>query len=352
MRNLPLVLTTDDLLLDEILRVAAVAGTDVFASALGPDSASRWTTAPLVLVGDDALDRLSTLGWPRRSQVLVLVSERRSDDARVWRGAVAIGAEHVVVLPDGERWLADRLTDLQEASASPAHLVTVSPGRGGAGASTFAILLARAAHSEAVLLDLDPLGGGLDVRTELRDVAGLRWPDLAAVTGRLSASALRGALPRDGRVAVVSAADDDPAPLSAEACFSVVDAAIRGGGLVVADTPRDMGPASRLAWARSDLVVVVAPDDPPGILASRAMVRAASDSAARVVVVLRRGQRPGLHPDDVAGELGVPVVATWRHDRSLARGDTVDLLRARAYRAITTPVLALLGDAASESRVA
>lgn len=342
MPTLPLLLTTDDLVLDEVLRVAGAAGTDLFACDTGPDAASRWASAPLVLAGADTLARISSLGWPRRSDVIVVARDRADDDSSVWRGAVAIGAEHVVVLPEGERWLVDRLGDLRDSTAPPASVVTVVPGRGGAGASTYALLLARAHAGESVLIDADALSGGIDMRAEAEATPGVRWPDLAAVSGRLSAAALRGALPIDRRTAVVSSAGADPQPIPVEAFAAVLDASVRGGGLVVIDAPRTLDPVSRLSWSRSDVVVVVASDDPTSIPATCALADAVVSAGSRAVAVVRRGRDGGVHPDDLAARVGLPVVAQWRHDRGLARGDLSGLSRARHWRSITDPVLEIV----------
>ena len=94
--------------------------------------------APLVLVGDDAARRVR--GAARRRGV-VLVG-RDQDDSGVWRRAVEIGADHVLMLPDGEQWLVDRIADVAEGVGRPALTVGVIGGRGGAGASTLACALA------------------------------------------------------------------------------------------------------------------------------------------------------------------------------------------------------------------
>lgn len=346
MQNLPLLLTTDEALLDELSRVSGAAGIDLYASDAGPDVAVRWASAPVILIGHDVVARVAALGLPRRADVIVVAPARGGDHPALWRSAVAIGAEHVALLPEGERWLAERLADACDAPASPASVVTVVSGRGGAGASTYALLLARAHRGDSLLVDLDPLSGGIDLRSDLGEVDGLRWPDLAAVSGRLSSSALRGALPREGRLAVVSAVPHEPVPVPVDAFAAVLDAAIRGGGLAILDTSRDLSSVSRLAWARSDLAVVIAPDDYAALPATRALVEAVSASGTRVVAVLRRGRDHGVHRDDLEGFLGVAVVAEWRHDRALARGDMTAWGLTRARRSITDPVLDLVASSA------
>lgn len=121
---------------------------------------------------------------PRRPGVLLLGLDL--DDAGVWVRAVQLGAEHVLFLPDAETWLLDRIADAVEGVGPPARTVAVLGGRGGAGASTLACALAVTAARRGlrtVLVDGDPLGGGLDILLGGETAAGLRWPDLMRLTG-------------------------------------------------------------------------------------------------------------------------------------------------------------------------
>lgn len=80
-----------------------------------PERRGSWESAPLVLVGDDAVERV--LGVARRRGV-VLVG-RDQDDSGVWQRAVEIGADHVLMLPDGEQWPMDRIADVAEGVEGP-----------------------------------------------------------------------------------------------------------------------------------------------------------------------------------------------------------------------------------------
>ncbi|AGL29134.1 hypothetical protein J113_25565 [Mycobacterium tuberculosis CAS/NITR204] len=75
-------------------------------------------------------------------------------------------------------------------------------GRGGAG-TLFAVALAQAA-ADALLVDLDPWAGGIDLLVGGETAPGLRWPDLALQGGRLNWSAVRAALPRPRGISVLS----------------------------------------------------------------------------------------------------------------------------------------------------
>ncbi|CAL9466237.1 hypothetical protein SUDANB6_02742 [Streptomyces sp. enrichment culture] len=125
----PLIVTEDAELLDDLLRLCAAAGATPEVHHSVPGDRGGWEAAPLVLVGDDAARRVR--GAARRRGV-VLVG-RDPDDPGVWRRAVEIGADHVLVLPDGEQWLVDRIADVAEGVGRPALTVGVIGGRGGAG---------------------------------------------------------------------------------------------------------------------------------------------------------------------------------------------------------------------------
>ena len=134
------------------------------------------------MLDEDAALRCSQAGLPRRDNVLVVV--RAEPPPQVWRHAVAIGAAHVVSLPDGEAWLVRVVAEAVEAVAAGHRrgaAVAVVGGCGGAGASVLATALAVTAvrnGGRALLVDCDPLGGGLDLVLGAEQVAGLRWPDI------------------------------------------------------------------------------------------------------------------------------------------------------------------------------
>ncbi|NHA00850.1 hypothetical protein G5V59_15465 [Nocardioides sp. W3-2-3] len=114
-------------------------------------------------------------------------------------------------------------------------------GSGGAGATTFACALGQwaARSGDAVVIDCDPQGPGLDrmLGVERRD--GFRWDALCQTTGRLSARALREALPRSGALGVLSWYVDGRVPtLQAFAAREALSAARRGHAVVVVDLPR------------------------------------------------------------------------------------------------------------------
>lgn len=109
-------------------------------------------------------------------------------------------------------------------------VIAVIPGRGGAGVGILAAAMSQCAR-EALLIDLDPYGGGLDLLLGVESMPGLRWPDITAHGGRLGWKAVRAALPCRDTVTVLSAArgfhDIDPGLVSAVADVRGVAGAAR-----------------------------------------------------------------------------------------------------------------------------
>ncbi|MET9604054.1 septum site-determining protein Ssd [Streptomyces sp. NPDC006512] len=326
----PLIITEDPLLLDDLLRLCAAAGAEPHVhhavpeqfgtggdrgggagEDTGRDPAARpgdtgWESAPLVLVGDDAARRVR--GAPRRDGVFLV--GRDLDDPEVWQRAVEIGAEEVLRLPDAETFLVDRIADVVEGAGRPALTVGVIGGSGGAGASTLACALAlRAARAgeRTILIDGDPLGGGMDVLLGGEGAEGLRWPDFAASRGRVGAGALAESLPELHALRVLSWDRGDRVVVPPAAMRSVVAAARRRGGVVVVDLPRRVDEAVAEVLAQLDLVLMVVPGELRSVAAA-GRVAAGVRMVARDVRVVVRGRCPeGLDAEAVAGLLRVPL---------------------------------------------
>ncbi|MFF8269466.1 septum site-determining protein Ssd [Streptomyces sp. NPDC016562] len=317
----PLIITEDPLLLDDLLRLCAAAGAEPHvhhglpeqSGAGGSPGASAgevagvgWESAPLVLVGDDAARRVR--GAPRRTGVFLV--GRDLDDPLVWQRAVEIGAEEVLRLPDAESRLVDRIADVVEGAGRPALAVGVIGGSGGAGASTLACALAvRAARAgeRTILIDGDPLGGGMDVLLGGEGAEGLRWPDFAGSRGRVGAGALEESLPEMHALRVLSWDRGDRVVVPPAAIRSVVAAARRRGGVVVVDLPRRVDEAVAEVLAQLDLVLMVVPGELRAVAAA-GRVAAGVRMVARDVRVVVRGRCPaGLDPEAVARLLGAPL---------------------------------------------
>src|SRR5919197_5783034 len=133
----PLLVTRDEALLDEVVRLAAIAGTEI---EVVPDPAGArplWTIAPLVIVGGDLATACARAGLPRRRDLALVASVAGREFVAaegIWQLATEIGADQVVALPEAESWLLRRLA---ESLTTPAtgRVVAVAPGSGGAGGS-------------------------------------------------------------------------------------------------------------------------------------------------------------------------------------------------------------------------
>ena len=177
----------------------------------------------------------------------------------------------------------------------------------------FAVALALAA-TDALLVDLDPWGGGIDLLVGGETAPGLRWPDLALQGGRLNWSAVREALPRHRGVSLLSGTrrgyELDAGPMDA-----VVDAGRRGGATVVCDLPRRLTDATQTALDAADLVVVVSPCDVRACAATATIAPVLTAINPNLGLVVRGPSPGGLRADEVAEIAGLPLLASMRPSR-------------------------------------
>lgn len=319
----PLVVSRDEDLLDDVLRVLAAAGTEPEIAVGGPPLRRAHRDAPLVLLGADVLGTVAVRALGRRPGVVVVAREELP--APEWAAAVEVGAERVALLPDDEAWLLSRAAAAVRTPVDRGWLVAVGGGCGGAGASTVAAALAVAAAPGVVLVDADGWGAGLDLLLGAERADGLRWPELTGLRGRVSGEALRACLPEVAGVHVLAAARSGRPDLPEEAVRAVVEAARAAGAPVVVDLPRP-GPdgccaTTHAVLAEADLALLVVPARLRSATAARLLVSGPGSpwSAAQLVV---RPVPGGLATDEVADVVGRPVLAELPHDRSaVPRGE-------------------------------
>ncbi|NLU80241.1 septum site-determining protein minD [Micromonospora sp. HNM0581] len=320
-RRLPLVVTSDGELLEDLLRLAAAGGIEVEVAADPAAARTRWRPSPLVLVGSDQAQPCLRARLPRRSR-LVLVG-RFGDVESGWQVAELLGAEHVAVLPAAEPWLVDRFADCGIEGGAPARMVALVGGRGGAGASVLAgglAVTAARARLRTLLLDADPLGGGLDLVLGWEQLEGLRWPALTAADGRVDAPALVRALPSRGDLVVLSWDRGDLIAVPAEAVAATLDAARRSRDFVVVDLPRQLDDAAVTAVQAADRTFVVVPAELRATAAAARVVAAVAPHCSDLSVIVR-GPAPGrLRATEVAKALGLPLAGSLRPEPGLCRG--------------------------------
>jgi hypothetical protein len=307
-----------------------------------------------------------TEGWSQRSGIALVLADPQAEiaperrdgvvlicpaepDPLVWQRAVELGAEQVAVLPEAEPWLLDRMLDaVTPADAAP--VVAVIGGRGGAGASTLAVGLAGVAAGSGVatlLVDADPLGGGLDLLVGVEQEPGLRWADLAGARGRLQPGVLSGMLPAvdglgvlswgrsAGNAAAATAAATaldrwEPPGESAgesvgesiwpepDAVAAVLRSAVREYALVVVDLSRRFGPGELVALRACRSVIVVVPAEVRAAAAATAVCRLLDPVVADQRLVVRGPAPSGLPAEAVADALGLPLAGELRSEPGVA----------------------------------
>ncbi|MFC4112655.1 septum site-determining protein Ssd [Nonomuraea zeae] len=337
----PLVITEDHALLDDLVRIAAAAGAQLDVAHVPAHARPFWNLAPLVVVGADQADAVAATSPPVRDQVLLVT--RDHEDPDTWRKCVAVGAQAVVSLPGDERHLVERLADAMEPDPRSGAVICVIGGRGGAGASVLSACLALRAsgdHLRTLLVDADPLGGGIDALLGREEAPGARWGDLVAREGRISSSALQAALPSFGDLAVLSFHRGEVATIPAQAMRSVLEAGQRGFDLVVVDLPRHLDPASVEALTRAKVTLVVATADVRGILSTVQVLGEARKHTSDLRAILRQGV---VDEDLAATSLGIPSAGNLpdqpRLTTTLNRGELPKLGPRTVLGALCTTLL-------------
>lgn len=320
----PVVLCTQsDEVTDAVCATAAALGVpcDVIdeVGALWP----RWATARAVLVGGDVASRVASAG-PRTRDGVYLVGYV-ADELTRWSMPLRAGVVH---LPHGLAWLASALGGDDEAST----LVAVVGGCGGVGASTLAAGLALAASRRgrpSALVDLDPMGGGLDLLLGAESTPGWRWPRLAGARGEVSD--IRDVLPSVAGVTVVSGARGEGERAGPEAVTAVIRSLLRYHALVVLDAGRGLGDGVRAQVRHAQATLVVTPADVRGVAATAQLLATLEPEGPRLVA--RRRPASGLSAVLVADAVGLPLGGVLPHVPALARAAASGDLPPRGRRA-------------------
>jgi secretion/DNA translocation related CpaE-like protein len=228
--------------------------------------------------------------------------------------------------------------------APTAAVIGVVGGCGGAGATSLAAALAAGA-ANAVLIDLDAIGGGIDVMLGAENADGPRWSRLHASGDRLDPNQLAEGLPRWAGVPFLAC--DSGAELAPGSVRSVVEAA-RCIGTVIVDLGRCPSPARSAALALTDVLVLVVPTEIRAVTAGAALRAGLEEDFTGQWRLVVRLDRPVLGPRRIAEVLGLELAGTVAVDRGLMTGrdrgidprrlrrDTVALCRALTACAVST----------------
>jgi secretion/DNA translocation related CpaE-like protein len=320
----PLIVTGDADLLDDLLRLAAEAGVAVDVAPDPPAARRPYPRAPLVLVGIDAAPACVRAGLRRRLGV-VLVGRHAGDTQPDWVPAGQLGAEFVATLPAGEAWLRRTLAGSARRTGTgsgAAGVVAVLGGRGGAGATVLAAALAVTAARRGLrtlLVDADPLGGGVDLVLGWEALEGLRWPALAQASGRVSPPALVEVLPSRGDLVVLSWDRGDLLAPPAEAMATALDAGRRGRDVVVVDLPRRLDDAAVIALAAARRGYLLVPAELRACAAAARVAALAREHCPGLSLVVRGPAPGGLRAQEVADALGLPLAGQVRAEPGLSR---------------------------------
>ncbi len=338
----PLIVTADPALGEELVRLSAAAGVTPELANEGGVALRSWMSAPLVLVGVDVAESLVRLAPPRRAGVHVVTWAGAPHE--VFRWALALGAHDVVELPRSESWVVEALTDLVDPVRARGLTLGVTGGSGGAGATTLACALGQVAARDgpALVIDVDPGGPGLDRVLGLEDADGIRWEALHETTGRLSARALRDAVPTRSGLGVLTWGPGRccaPQPFAAREALS---AAQRGYDTVVLDLPRSTDGLVDELVSRCDQLVVVSRATVLGLSSTSRLLARLPGALPQLVV---RGA--GVPIDEVASVTGVRAPLAMADQRHLDEAVDLGLGPVRARRGALARVAAEILQAAA-----
>ncbi len=321
-RPSPLIITADPLLLEELLRLTADVGL-IADVAPDPAAARSWfPAAPLVFIGRDMAEACIRAGFRSRPDVILIdLRDRGSNEEKPVADieiAERLGADHVAFLPAGEPWLVARLSRWEEGQI--ADVIGVLGGRGGAGASVLAgglaVTGARQGRS-TMLIDADPLGGGVDLVMGWEHRDGLRWPALSGAGGNAHPSTLLDALPGQSDLVVLSWDRGEPTSASPDAMAVALDAGRHDRDLVIVDLPRSIDDASALALTVADRTYLVVPAELRACAAAARVAATVISLCPDLQVVVRRPAPGRLTPVEVADAVGLPLAGSFDLETSI-----------------------------------
>ncbi|WP_149360412.1 septum site-determining protein Ssd [Lolliginicoccus suaedae] len=323
--------------------------------ALAPSSTSEapslrklWESARLVILDDHGARRCREDGLGRRGGIISVVGRGGtappSPDA--WRDHVALGTEHVFELPDDEHAMMQAISGIRARSGTnPGRTIAVTGACGGAGATVFASALALAHAKEALVVDLDSHGCGIDLLLSAENDPGPRWNDIAAITGSIAPEALWSALPSRGATAFLAhQRGAEPAPPSPRALEAILASARDSGRLTVCDMPRAGDESATLALAAADLTVIVVPANLRACAAAQKVMRWARPRSRDIGIIVRGPAPSGLAVTTISQACDARVIATMRPEPRLDSRLDAHGLRLSVRSPLRKAALSVLAD--------
>lgn len=326
-----LLVTRDPSLIDAVSATALTLGTTPVVAHDRGELRSLWPGAGVRLVGVDMADRVSDLARDGGDTWVV-----GQADAALLAASARLRAP-ALALPDASTQLAEALTR-QRAPQPSARIVAVVGGSGGVGVSSLTVALSLVAAkrgARVTALELTDCGGGLDLLLGLETAQGVRWSDVANASGELGS--LHRELVSGQDISLLSLGrEGKPARPSRAALDAVLRSLGRSQDLVLVDA----GEGRHLGWVAEAQPVLVVAAHVRGVAAARMVAQQHEPSGAQVVV--RTGPGATLPPQAVADALGLPLIATLRHDRAVPKlagmGSSIISGPARRFRRDVTRI--------------
>lgn len=317
----PLVITANDELLDDILKIANATDSTPHVAPDYAAAAELWQRASIVLCDQKGAQEALDARAPWRP-ALVLVARGQGSDPppseELWRLAADLSADHIAVLPEATRWLTRRLQQTVATPSRNLRTIGVIGGRGGAGSSVLAAALGVVASQQghrSLLIDADPLGPGIDVTLGQEADTGTRWSHL---TRDATAAGLR-RLPRIGDLELLTWDRQEITAVDQGLVTEVLDAANGTYDVAVVDLPRYPDEATAAALRRCSTVYLVVPAEVRAVF-SASRTAALLGAQCRNLQAVVRGPAPaGLRGADIADVLQLPLAATINTERGLSR---------------------------------
>jgi secretion/DNA translocation related CpaE-like protein len=291
--------------------------------------AKLWNQVGTVCVAEDFAALTAAWALPRRGGVVLL----GGSEVLLAKWSAPLDAK-VIPLPAGALWLGSILDESAGKTGTP--VLAVLGGSGGVGASTLAAGVALAAAKtgrQVALVDVDVVGGGIDLLLGVEHEEGWRWPSLASAEGYVGD--LCEYLPKIAGVSVVSMARNSAEDLASEPLTAILHSLRRSHEVVVVDVGRSLSSACREAVRlATDHLMLVSPSI-RGIAGARQVLRTfqlesatettPSLNPAVVHLVLRGKGAAGFGATTLGETLGCPVIARLEDDPTVvaaaARGD-------------------------------